>query len=332
MSSKTMHAAPRDRGEPEEPRRSLPAHHPSSQDTLGPFLAKKRERRHFLGDGSEALARAAVAGDHRAREQLLENYLPVIRLAARRYQASGLEPADLVQEGYVGLLRALARYDPERGVPFAAYARWWIRQAMQEARSDFVRPFRLPRAALRQLSLIKNTRDAVYAVEYHEPSRGDLSVRLGIGEEQIDALLRADRRVRSLSEPIDDAEHELGSLGDLVEDPLSGEAYEQVLDNIVGKQMSDFLGSLSERDRMVLAGRAGLEGEEKTLREIGEELGISTERVRQIESRALAKMRWLADAPEREARDAQEKRDRGLEEQVATPIYGGGKHRMDRTR
>jgi RNA polymerase sigma factor (sigma-70 family) len=263
-------------------------------DTLAPLCAKKREWRGLARDGSEALVREAMAGDLRAREQLLEDYLPVIRLAARKYEVSGLESADLIQEGYVGLLRALTRYDPNRGVPFGAYARWWIRQALQEARCDFVRPFRMLLSALRQLASLKNERDRFYAAEHREPSRADLCAQLALNEEQIDALLLADKQARSLSEPVENLNQELGTLGDLVEDPLSGEAYERVLDSIVGKELRDFLGCLSARDCKVISDRLGINGQERTLREIGEDLGISVERVRQIEERALAKLQWLS--------------------------------------
>src|SRR5205823_3833896 len=148
---------------------------------------------------------------------------------ARRYQTEGLEQADLLQEGIVGLLRALQRFDPGRGVPFAAFATWWIRQSLQEARSDFVRPFRLPPKALRQLSQLKSEHQRIYQAEQRSANVAELADRTSIDLDQARALAAADARVRSLDEPVDSDEGDIGSLGDLVEDPLSAEAYEEVI-------------------------------------------------------------------------------------------------------
>jgi RNA polymerase sigma factor (sigma-70 family) len=117
------------------------------------------------GDEADALACRAQAGDDAAREELIRRLLPLVHAMARRYRTEGLEQADLLQEGIVGLLRALRRYDPSRGVPFAAFATWWIRQSLQEARSDFMRPMRLPPKALRQLSQLKSEHQRIYQGE-----------------------------------------------------------------------------------------------------------------------------------------------------------------------
>jgi RNA polymerase sigma factor (sigma-70 family) len=246
------------------------------------------------GDEADALARRAQAGDEAAREELIRRLLPLIHSTARRYRTEGLEQADLLQEGIVGMLRALQRFDPERGVPFAAFATWWIRQSLQEARSDFMRPMRLPPKALRQLSQLKSEHQRIYQGERRSARIGELADRTNIDLEQAEALLSADARSRSLDEPIENTEGELGTLGDLLEDPLSAAAYEDVVDAVAGEQLRALLSRLTEREREVVQARFGFDVPSEKLTEVGERLGVSAERVRQIEERALAKLRHAA--------------------------------------
>jgi len=246
------------------------------------------------GDEADALARRAKTGDTAAREELIQRLLPLVHSTARRYRTEGLEEADLLQEGIVGLLRALQRFDPERGVPFAAFATWWIRQSLQEARSDFMRPMRLPPKALRQLSQLKSEHQRIYQGERRSAKIGELADRTDIELEQAEALLTADARSRSLDEPIENTEGELGTLGDLLEDPLSAAAYEDVVDAVGGEQLRALLSRLTEREREVVQARFGFDVPPEKLSDVGERLGVSAERVRQIEERALAKLRHAA--------------------------------------
>jgi RNA polymerase sigma factor (sigma-70 family) len=243
---------------------------------------------------SAALVRSAQTGDGGAREQLINELLPLIRSLARRYRTEGLDHTDLVQEGIVGLLRALERFDTDRGVPFTAFATWWIRQALQEARSDFIRPFRLPPKALRQLSQLKSEHQRIYQAEQRSAGLPELAERTSIDPEQARALAAADARVRSLDEPVVGSGGEIGSLGDLLEDPLPADAYEDVIDAVTGLQLRALLSRLTDRERDVVSARFGFDGDSAKLVEIGERLGISAERVRQIEERALAKLRLSA--------------------------------------
>jgi RNA polymerase sigma factor (sigma-70 family) len=249
------------------------------------------ERSAATDERSSDLVRRAQAGDLAAREQLVDNLLPLVSALARRYRTEGLEQTDLIQEGVVGLLRALERYDPERGVPFAAFATWWIRQALQDARSDFIRPFRLPPKALRQLSKLKSEHQRIYQVDRRSASVAELAELTKIDLEQANALVAADARVRSLDEAALGDEGEVGSLGDLLEDPLSGAAYEDVVNSVAGRQLRALLSRLTDSERDVVNARFGFDSEPEKLVEIGERLGVSAERVRQIEERALAKLR-----------------------------------------
>jgi len=243
------------------------------------------------GDEADRLARRAQAGDQSAREELIRRLLPLVHATARRYRTEGLEQADLLQEGIVGLLRALERFDPQRRVPFAAFATWWIRQSLQEARSDFMRPLRLPPKALRQLSQLKSEHQRIYQDERRSARVAELAERTQIELEQAEALLLADARERSLDEPIGTTDGELGTLGDLLEDPLSAAAYEDVVDAVAGVQLRALLSRLTEREREIVRARFGFDTPSENLSQVGERLGVSAERVRQIEERALAKLR-----------------------------------------
>src|SRR5579885_1984050 len=265
---------------------------------LGDLLARAGERQEDAEAAcadTEApdLVRRAQAGDPAAREQLIGRLLPLVSSLARRFRTEGLDQTDLIQEGVVGLLRALERYDAARGVPFAAYAAWWIRQALQDARSDFIRPFRLPPKALRQLSQLKSEHQRIYQTEQRSADLAELAERTHVALDQAEALAAADAHVRSLDEPVEGGEGEVGALGDLLEDPLSAQAYEQVLEAVAGEQLRALLSRLTERERDVVRGRFGFEGAPQKLGQIGERLGISAERVRQIEERALVKLRQV---------------------------------------
>jgi RNA polymerase sigma factor (sigma-70 family) len=138
------------------------------------------------------LVRAAKAGDPDARQRLVDRDLPLVVATARRYRTEGLDFTDLVQEGVVGLLRALEHFDPDRGAPFGAYARWWVRDSLQELRRDFMRPLRLSRRALRELSQLKTEQDRLHQAEGTRPSLLEVAERVGMDRDQAEALVRAE--------------------------------------------------------------------------------------------------------------------------------------------
>src|SRR6266516_3046512 len=220
-------------------------------------------------DELDELVRRAQSGDLQAREKLIERMLPLVNSIARAYRTARLEHADLVQEGCVGVLRALQRFDPNRGVPFPAYAAWWVRQALQEWRSDFLRPFRLPPQALSQLQQLQHEHQRIYAEEHRDASVAELAESTAIDRDQVEALRRADAATRSIDEPVAGLDGELGTLGDLLGDPLSSDQYEEVLDSIAGRQLRALLGHLTEREREIVDARFGFERPAERLTAIG---------------------------------------------------------------
>jgi len=238
------------------------------------------------------LVEAAQAGDRRAREELVEAFLPLIAGVARVYRGSqAITRVELMQEGVVGLLRALERYDSALGVPFWGYAAWWVRQAMQQLVAELTRPMVLSDRALRQLSQLKRAHGE-YLVEHgREPSGNELAARTGLAHAQVADMLAIERVPQSMDEAIQGTEGEVGAFGELLADPLAGDAYEQLLDHSEIEQIRALLGSLNDRERMILRARYGLDGPEQSLRDVGERTGLSAERVRQIEQRALGKLR-----------------------------------------
>jgi RNA polymerase primary sigma factor len=237
----------------------------------------------------------SARSDPQARAELLDAFHPRIAGVARNYaRSTSVDRAELMQEGAVGLLRALERFDPELGIPFWAYAGWWVRQAMQQLVTEMMRPVVLSDRAVRQLARIKRARASLAQDNRREPSLDDLASSTGFTRDQVGHLIAAERRPRALEERVDGDHGATASFGELLADPRSEDAYEGVTWSTQVHELPRLLGTLNDRERTIVRGHFGLDGDPRTLRELANTLGVSAERVRQIEQTALDKLRDAA--------------------------------------
>ena len=235
---------------------------------------------------------AAAAGDPRACRELVEAFMPAISSVARLYRnAAGVGREELLQEGVVGLLRALSRFDPGLGTPFWAYASWWVRQAMQQVVSELTRPAVLSDRAQRGLARVRDARSEHQQAHAQEPSSGDLAASTGLPREQVESLLAVERAPRGLEEPHVHDDGPPGTLEEAIADPEAENEYQYVIDRMEIDEVRGLTAGLDDRERSILRDHYGLGGPPRTLREIGERLGLSAERVRQIEEETLARLR-----------------------------------------
>jgi RNA polymerase primary sigma factor len=243
------------------------------------------------------LVREAQRGDAGARERLVEAFLPSIGHVARQYRGCrAVDRRELMQEGVVGLLRALDRFDLNLGTPFWAYASWWVRQAMQQLVAELSHPIVLSDRALRRLASIRTTERAYAQHHGHAPSLVELADEVGLTCPEIERLIAAERPSRGFDEPIGGDGGMM--LGEVLADPQADDPYDLAWRKILAADLPHMLDELDERDRRILRDRFGLGAANRTLAQVGASLGISAERVRQLEQAALEKLRDCAGADE----------------------------------
>jgi RNA polymerase primary sigma factor len=256
----------------------------------GLFAEYKLETEKRLARQSRADLEAVAEDGRRAKAHMLEANLRLVVSVAKKYSDRGLSLLDVVQEGNLGLIRAVEKFDYTKGYKFSTYAMWWIRQAIQRGFADSARTIRLPVHVLEMLSKLSRVERDMHQRLGREPTPEELAVELDRTPDQIEELLRTSRQPISLDSTIgEDGET---SIGDLIEDVDAPEAAELVDRQLMADQLRNALSGLTPREATIMSMRFGLyDGNPHTLDEIGKALGLTRERIRQLEKQSLSKLR-----------------------------------------
>ncbi len=242
-----------------------------------------------------SLAKRYERGDQRAREALIEANLRLVVSVAKRYVGRGMLFLDLIQEGNVGLMRAVEKYDWRRGYKFSTYATWWIRQAITRGIADQGRTIRVPVHMVETINKLVRVRRQLMQELERDPTEEEIALRMEITPERVVHILKVSQEPISLETPVGDEDD--SNLGDFIEDDEVTRPHTAIDSKARGEELQSVLGSLSHRERKVLELRYGLTGEEPmTLEDVGRYFGVTRERIRQIENRTLYKLKAMRAA------------------------------------
>ncbi|MEO7000985.1 MAG: sigma-70 family RNA polymerase sigma factor [Ktedonobacterales bacterium] len=262
----------------------------AQSDSLRMYLHEITRISLLSAQREHAIAHRVEQGDRDARNQLIEANLRLVVSIARRYIGQGLAFEDLIGEGNIGLIRAVTKFDVNKGFRFSTYATWWIKQSITRALLEGTRSVRLPVYIMEEVMRVKRTTRQLYQELGREPTLAQIGERLDISGERVGELLVWAEKVFSLDAPL--SEDDESSLGDIIEDQGAQGPLEMTDRSLLRQEVRRALSNLNQREREVIELRFGLlDDHDYTLEEVGRKLKVTRERVRQIEERAIRKLR-----------------------------------------
>ena len=269
-----------------------------SDDSVRLYLREIGKIPLLTGDEELELAQKVKEGDKRAKDKMAEANMRLVVSIAKRYSGRGLDFLDLIQEGNTGLLRAVEKFDPDKGFKFSTYATWWIRQAITRAIADQARVIRIPVHMVETINNLLRTQRRMTQELNREPTMDELAKELDMEPSKIEYVMKIKQDIHSLDAGVGrDGEEEDSVLGDFIEDEDSTTPEESASNQLLKEQVQAILSSLSDREQKIVKMRFGLDnGKSHTLEEVGQEFAVTRERIRQIEAKALAKLRKHKDA------------------------------------
>jgi RNA polymerase primary sigma factor len=236
-------------------------------------------------------------GNAEAHEMMIRANLRLVVKIARDYDGLGLPLLDLINEGNIGLMCAVERFNPAKGAKLSTYAAWWIKQSMRRALANQSKTIRLPVHMVDKIYNMRRTAFRLQELLGREPTEGELAAELGVSSRDVDRMRVAYLRPASLDAPVGDEDS--GQLGEIISDENANSPYEALVEKTVNQMLKELVDRLHPREASVLRSRFGLDGgRERTLEEVGDEFGVTRERVRQLQNLALRKLRRMIQAKE----------------------------------